>query len=424
MPFNGVGVFTLVSGNPVITGTTISSTWANNTLQDIASGLSTTITRDGQSVVTANIPMGNNKITGLNQGSATGDALAYQQLFSQGVELDIASAATTDIGAQLTNFLRITGTTTITSLGTNYNGPRFVRFAGALTLTHDASTLILPTGANIITAAGDAAIFYPKATSGTPDGWECVSYQRATGSALVPTPPTFATTQGAFKNLQASATGTGANVSVSCDEIVLETASNTYLTARSVSLTISGASSGANGLDTGTLAASTWYSVWIISDGSTTAGLLSLSATSPTMPNGYTYKARTGWIRTDATVNKYPLGFTQRGRRIQYKVASGSNVTDWPQMASGTPGATLVAIAVGNFVPTTAASIRVLADLPNSNFLKININSENNATVGSYNAPGGGASSIAMELILESTNIYWATNASSFVRAIGWEDNL
>lgn len=57
MAFSG-GVFSLAAGNPVVTGTTISSTWANNTLSDIASnGLSNCVLKDGTQVITANIPM-------------------------------------------------------------------------------------------------------------------------------------------------------------------------------------------------------------------------------------------------------------------------------------------------------------------------------------------------------------------------------
>jgi microcystin-dependent protein len=105
-------------------------------------------------------------------------------LWDQGIEVALASAATTDLGAQTTNFVNITGTTTITSFGTTYKGPRFVRFAGALLLTHNASTLILPTGANITTAAGDSCVIVPKATSGTADGWKVEAYQKADGTAL------------------------------------------------------------------------------------------------------------------------------------------------------------------------------------------------------------------------------------------------
>ncbi len=73
-------------------------------------------------------------------------------------EVDIASAATTEIGATASQNIRITGTTTITGFGTAANGvTRKLRFAAELTLTHNATSLILPGGANITTAAGDTA---------------------------------------------------------------------------------------------------------------------------------------------------------------------------------------------------------------------------------------------------------------------------
>jgi hypothetical protein len=62
--------------------------------------------------------------------------------------------------------------------------------------------------------------------------------------------------------------------------------------------------SGANGLDTGSEANSTWYYVWVIGKGDgTTAGLLSTSSTSPTMPSGYVYKRRVGSIRNNGSGN-------------------------------------------------------------------------------------------------------------------------
>jgi hypothetical protein len=100
--------------------------------------------------------------------------------------VQLASASTTDIGAQNTPFIEVTGTTTITSFGTNYNGPRFVKFAGALTLTHNATTLVLPGGANITTAAGDCLIAIPNQSG---SGWAVHNYQIATSPPYVP--PTF-----------------------------------------------------------------------------------------------------------------------------------------------------------------------------------------------------------------------------------------
>jgi hypothetical protein len=94
--------------------------------------------------------------------------------------VDLASAGTSDIGAANSANVRITGTTTITALGTALSGvTRHLRFAAALTLTHNATSLILPGSANITTAAGDTAI----AISLGSGNWVVVNYQPAGGYA-------------------------------------------------------------------------------------------------------------------------------------------------------------------------------------------------------------------------------------------------
>jgi len=182
MSRNGSGVYSLPvnSWNPAINGVSATAADWQNLANDIAAALTQSLSSDGQTPVTGNLPMTGNKLTGLGAGSATGDSLRWEQLFSQGTPQNLASAATTDIGAQNTVLLNITGMTSITSFGTNYNGPRYLRFDGVLTLTHNATTLILPGGANITTAAGDSAIVVP---NGTPaNGWRVVGYQRNSGS--------------------------------------------------------------------------------------------------------------------------------------------------------------------------------------------------------------------------------------------------
>ena len=79
MSRNGSGTFNLVAGNPVVTGTTISSTWANNTLSDIANGLTQSVSADGQTPITGALQMGSNKITGMAAGTVAGDAVEFAQ---------------------------------------------------------------------------------------------------------------------------------------------------------------------------------------------------------------------------------------------------------------------------------------------------------------------------------------------------------
>jgi hypothetical protein len=107
----------------------------------------------------------------------TPDALAA--LWEQGS--DVASAGTVSLDEG--GYFNITGTTTITDIdfATDKAGRKaWVKFAGILTLTHGAN-LILPTGANIATAAGDTACFISEGS----DVVRCVAYTRASGAALV-----------------------------------------------------------------------------------------------------------------------------------------------------------------------------------------------------------------------------------------------
>jgi hypothetical protein len=88
---------------------------------------------------------------------------------------DMASASTLNLATSTGTLINVTGTTTITALGVLAAGAeRVLVFTGVLTLTYNATTLILPGAANIITAAGDTARF--RSLGG--GSWKCVDYQR------------------------------------------------------------------------------------------------------------------------------------------------------------------------------------------------------------------------------------------------------
>lgn len=92
---------------------------------------------------------------------------------------DIASAASLTPGAD-GNYYDITGVAAITGISSVKVGARIVfHFDSALVLTHHATDLILPGGANITTAAGDHAEFREYDTG----LWRCTNYQVA---ALAP----------------------------------------------------------------------------------------------------------------------------------------------------------------------------------------------------------------------------------------------
>lgn len=93
----------------------------------------------------------------------------------------IAAASTVDLAGATGNHLHITGTGSITSFGTVQAGAEFsLVFDSTPTITHNATSLILPTGANVVAAAGDVM----KIRSEGSGNWRCSSYQRANGQPL------------------------------------------------------------------------------------------------------------------------------------------------------------------------------------------------------------------------------------------------
>ena len=117
-----------------------------------------------------------------NMGRMDNTLQAILGMFGRWTSSDtIASAGTTDIGAQAEAYLRVSGTTTITSFGTVRAGTiRFLQFSGILTLTYNATSLILPGAASITTAAGDTAAFVSEGSG----NWRCLQYFKASGEPV------------------------------------------------------------------------------------------------------------------------------------------------------------------------------------------------------------------------------------------------
>lgn len=84
----------------------------------------------------------------------------------------------------------------------------------------------------------------------------------------------------------------------------------------SINLTVAITTAGANGLDTGSEGSSRWYHAYVIAkaDG-TVAGLISESATAPTMPADYIYKGYVGAVRNNSSSDF--VSFFQRGNHVE-----------------------------------------------------------------------------------------------------------
>lgn len=114
--------------------------------------------KDWSATEANNLPIGTTTVgTGLDDNLRQIQATVVQDLNSIGA--DIASAATTDLGAVSGLAHTITGTTTISSFGTVRAGVlKIIRLASNLTLTYNATSMILPGGADLALRTGDRTI--------------------------------------------------------------------------------------------------------------------------------------------------------------------------------------------------------------------------------------------------------------------------
>jgi len=190
MSRNGSGTYTLPAGNPVVTGTTISSTWSNNTLTDIATALTGSLASDGQTTATGNLKMGNNRVTGLADGIALTDAATVNQIPSGALFLlkasnlsDVANATTSRTNLVAAKSGANSDITSITGLTT----PLTVAQGGTGAATLTANNVLLGNGTS-------APQFVAPSTSGnvlTSDGttWTSVAgaYALTNGTAVAST---------------------------------------------------------------------------------------------------------------------------------------------------------------------------------------------------------------------------------------------
>ena len=181
MPFTS-GTYSLPSGNPVVTGTTISSSTTNTTNSDIATALSSCILKDGTQTVTANIPMASHKITGLSAGTTAGDSVEY----GGSPKFAAVSVAGSTSGTVTLQAPAVAGSTVLTlpaQTGTvMVNGPAFSYYQSvAQTLTSTTLTKITFTTSEFDTTGG---MYASSRFTPTVAGYYQVSAGLAMGSSV------------------------------------------------------------------------------------------------------------------------------------------------------------------------------------------------------------------------------------------------
>jgi len=288
MARNGSGTYVVYTpGNPVVTGTTISSTAYNSTINDIATALTGSISADGQTPITANIPMNSHKLTGLAAPTVAGDALSYGGVVAGSIGAFTSSALGTQVIA--TNG----GTTTLT-----VSSPYYTVFTGTFVQTvvlPDATTLTLGQRYGI---DNDGSLAITVKTNGGATLWTIAS-----GCDLYLTLTAQATAVGVWEtDYQGAQVATGKTLVVN-NSVTVNGTDATTMTLPTTSATL--ARTDASNTFTG---AQTFNST-IVTNGAT-SGNITLQATAIAGSTVLTLPATTGTVLTDQT-NNY-TGFKNR----------------------------------------------------------------------------------------------------------------
>jgi hypothetical protein len=249
-----------------------------------------------------------------------------------------------------------------------------------------------------------------------------------------------ATVRGLFHRMYLSGGGANDAINYFGDELVLRdrpafnTGAFDYVTIRQWTGVYNASAVGVNGRDSATaLAANTWYSLWAVWNG-TTSALMSSADSVITLPAGYTHCTQIGYMRTDsAGVN--PLGFYQYGNSVRYTIDSSGNTPSLPIISSGVVGdpatPTWARVNLASVVPPYVKSVSLLALCNGHTILSVSSTTDARYQYGGYasttNPPPFARASAELsinevELLPIGGYIDYATdNAADQLRCIGYE---
>jgi hypothetical protein len=206
-------------------------------------------------------------------------------------------------------------------------------------------------------------------------------------------------------------------VNVSADRVALTDASNNVQYTSNFSAILDISTNGVGGLDTGAVAANTWYAVHAIGDNvSTVGGLISLSVKSPTLPNGYLNWYFLGFVLTDGSSNT--VFFVQNEKDWSYQ--SPKLLANGPVGSVTVPtySAIILDNAGTNAIPANhvdSVRLRVSTDgalailAPNNTYGAQNSTTKRPLVVGIAST----FSAIDTNFVLETNTIYFAGNAGA-----------
>jgi hypothetical protein len=323
MAFNGTGTFSRLYNwvADKVNAIPVTASRVDAELDGMATGLSQCITKDGQTTITANIPFNSNKITGVGNGTARTDVInvgqvqdnQFQYLGTTGGTADAYTLSPSPTITAYATTQQITAKISATNLTTT---PYLQVSAIASPTTTAVIKKLSATKTEIAVEASDLLIngIYHFQRNSANDAWIILNPEKAYFNLINATKATTTTQGVAYLNNLISVANNVASpndvVDFGAGTFITSAGNQIYLPAITKKIQSSGAwtaGTGQNGLDSGARTASTFYRTYVIQNNSSLAYdiLFSTSATSPTVPSGYTNLGIINYaiIRVNASTN-------------------------------------------------------------------------------------------------------------------------
>lgn len=339
MPRQSNGTYIQPANTAAVSGQSISSIAFNTLETDIGTEITNSLDRGGRSAMTAALPMGNNKITGLATPTVSTDAATKVYVDTAPVQDKAVTLQKLYHPTSQSILLGTDSNPALTITGAANNGSGLIRLLVASTATF--ATGQVKTVSDVVgttEANGTWTITVVDATHIDLQGSTFVSAyssggtigggieEIALGSGLSMTGNVLSSTlSGAFgyiSGLILSTAGASSTFTISAGAASDVAGSGLMTLAASITKTTASwaVGSGNGALDTGSIAISTWYHVWQIKrvDTGVVDILISLSVSAPTMPASYTLKRRIGSMKTNASSQW--TSFAQIGNEFVWQV--------------------------------------------------------------------------------------------------------
>jgi hypothetical protein len=326
MAFNGTGTFLRIYNwvTDKVNGVPITASRFDAELDGMATGLSNCITKDGQTTITANIPLNSNKLTGVGSGTARTDTINVGQvqdnqflyLGTTGGGADVYTLAPSPAITAYTATQQFTAKISATNL-------TITPYLQISSIASPATTAVIKklsaTKTEIAVEVSDLLIngIYDFKRNSANDAWivlnpEKAFYDLTNLTNLTNLTKATSTTQGiSFSpnpiTIANNATDANNDIDFSAGNFKFSDKSNESvllaMTKRLDALWTAGTNQG--GLDTGSKANSTWYHCYAIHNPTSDVSdaIFSTNATTPTLPSDYTKYYLIESIKTDVSGN-------------------------------------------------------------------------------------------------------------------------